>query len=133
MAWLTSCSRSQDRLPNERRRDGQGDNLIGSQLTHGSASLLFETVHVRGFSTITAFAEVRPTASLRQLIDDLHADGRTLGLPADAWERQLALRQRFAGLRSTRRGVIAATSIPSWRRAGADDGSRPFTSDRSAP
>src|SRR5438270_11986144 len=53
-------------------------------------SLLLETVHVRGFSTITAFTEARPTASLQQLADDLRADGRTLGQSAGEWARQLA-------------------------------------------
>jgi hypothetical protein len=47
-------------------------------------------VHVRGFSTISAFAEARPTASLQQLAEELRADGRTLGLSARAWALQLA-------------------------------------------
>ncbi|TMQ15818.1 MAG: hypothetical protein E6J90_14335 [Deltaproteobacteria bacterium] len=52
--------------------------------------MLLEIVHACGFRTITAFAEARPTASLRQLADDLQADGRSLGLSPGAWERQLA-------------------------------------------
>ena len=94
-------------------------------------SLLLATVQARGFSTITAFVDARPTASLRQLADDLHADGRAPALSPDAWESQLAALWRedaeqigAAGIeRMARRllvGELAAAIPAGWRARWTD-------------